>query len=101
MALLRVCTGFDYFHTERDLHLEAGLQIFSIFECSGLTRIEKSAHKQAKSKSGGVWNEKWWEKYNAKGWTEKGAHKYGKLNDQAWWEKWGEQYDGRGAVVKW
>lgn len=64
-------------------------------------RVEKSAHKQAKSRAGGVWNEKWWEKYNARGWTEKGAHKYGRLNDQSWWEKWGEQYDGRGAVVKW
>ena len=42
-----------------------------------------------------------WEKYNAKGWSEKGAHKYGRLNDQGWWEKWGEQYDGRGAVLKW
>ncbi|GAQ80062.1 hypothetical protein KFL_000450180 [Klebsormidium nitens] len=80
---------------------ETWQEVFRQDEWSGLTRIEKSAHKQAKSKSGGVWNEKWWEKYNAKGWTEKGAHKYGKLNDQAWWEKWGEQYDGRGAVVKW
>eukprot|EP00850_Spirogloea_muscicola_P012163 SM000078S22022 [mRNA] locus=s78:52965:60875:+ [translate_table: standard] len=70
-------------------------------EWSGLARIEKSAHKQAKSRLNGVWNEKWWEKYNAKQWTEKGAHKYGRLNDQSWWEKWGEQYDGRGAVVKW
>lgn len=42
-----------------------------------------------------------WEKYNAKGWSEKGAHKYGRLNDQGWWEKWEEQYDGRGAVLKW
>lgn len=42
-----------------------------------------------------------WEKYNARGWSEKGAHKYGRLKDQSWWEKWGEQYDGRGAVVKW
>lgn len=42
-----------------------------------------------------------WEKYDAKGWTEKGAHKYGRLNEQSWWEKWGEHYDGRGSVVKW
>ena len=42
-----------------------------------------------------------WEKYDAKGWTEKGAHKYGKLNEQSWWEKWGEHYDGRGSVLKW
>lgn len=42
-----------------------------------------------------------WEKYDAKGWTEKGAHKYGRLNEQSWWEKWGEHYDGRGSVLKW
>lgn len=70
-------------------------------EWSNLARIEKSAQKQAKSGDAAGWYEKWWEKYNAKGWTEKGAHKYGKLNEQSWWEKWGEQYDGRGAVLKW
>ncbi|KAH7420653.1 hypothetical protein KP509_13G015800 [Ceratopteris richardii] len=71
-------------------------------EWSNLARIEKSAQKQAKSGNGAAgWYEKWWEKYNAKGWTEKGAHKYGKLNEQSWWERWGEQYDGRGAVLKW
>jgi hypothetical protein len=42
-----------------------------------------------------------WEKYDAKGWTEKGAHKYGRLNEQSWWERWGEHYDGRGFVLKW
>ncbi|KVI07726.1 hypothetical protein Ccrd_013913 [Cynara cardunculus var. scolymus] len=45
-----------------------------------------------------------WEKYDAKGWTEKGAHKYGRLNEQSWWEKWGEDYDGRGSAelgTKW
>jgi len=42
-----------------------------------------------------------WEKYDAKGSTEKGAHKYGQLNEQSWWEKWGENYDGRGYVLKW
>eukprot|EP01018_Ginkgo_biloba_P019046 Gb_29335 [translate_table: standard] len=69
---------------------------------SNLARIERSAQKQAKSGSGMAgWYEKWWEKYNAKGWTEKGAHKYGRLNDQSWWEKWGEQYDGSGSVLKW
>lgn len=71
-------------------------------ELSNLARIEKSAQKQAKSGTGSAgWFEKWWEKYNAKGWSEKGAHKYGRLNDQGWWEKWEEQYDGRGAVLKW
>lgn len=101
------------------------------FYCSNLARIERSAQKQAKSGSGTAgWYEKWWvsfdsasyplylllldsscvikckfpcrwEKYDAKGWTEKGAHKYGRLNDQSWWEKWGEHYDGRGFVLKW
>ena len=48
-----------------------------------------------------VFNSVRWEKYDAKGWTEKGAHKYGRLNEQSWWEKWGEHYDGRGSVLKW
>lgn len=88
-------------NAQGDSWWETWQEIFRQDEWSGLARIEKSAHKQAKSRTGGVWNEKWWEKYNAKGWTEKGAHKYGRLNDQSWWEKWGEQYDGRGAVIKW
>ncbi|GJW07141.1 hypothetical protein Tco_1569564 [Tanacetum coccineum] len=33
------------------------------------------------------------EKYDAKGWCEKGAHKYGRLNEQSWWEKWGDNYE--------
>ncbi|MCL7029755.1 hypothetical protein MKW94_030818 [Papaver nudicaule] len=71
-------------------------------EWSNLARIERSAEKQAKSGTENAgWYEKWWEKYDAKGWTEKGAHKYGRLNEQSWWEKWGEHYDGRGSVLKW
>ncbi|KAK4746335.1 hypothetical protein SAY87_012647 [Trapa incisa] len=71
-------------------------------EWSNLARIERSAQKQAKSGyENAGWYEKWWEKYDAKGWTEKGAHKYGRLNEQSWWEKWGEHYDGRGSVLKW
>ncbi|CAL8995447.1 unnamed protein product [Prunus brigantina] len=71
-------------------------------EWSNLARIERSAQKQAKSGTENAgWYEKWWEKYDAKGWTEKGAHKYGRLNEQSWWEKWGEHYDGRGSVLKW
>lgn len=42
-----------------------------------------------------------WEKYDVKGWIEKGVYKYGRLNEQLWWEKWGEYYDGRGFVFKW
>ncbi|KAL0923474.1 hypothetical protein M5K25_007532 [Dendrobium thyrsiflorum] len=67
-------------------------------EWSNLARIERSAQKQAKS---GSENAEWWEKYDAKGWTKKGAYKHGTLNDQSWWEKWGEEYDGRGSVNKW
>ncbi|KAK3038854.1 hypothetical protein RJ639_028576 [Escallonia herrerae] len=71
-------------------------------EWSNLARIERSAQKQAKSGTENAgWYENWWEKYDAKGWTEKGAQKYGRLNEQSWWEKWGEQYDGRGSVLKW
>ncbi|KAL1309242.1 hypothetical protein HN51_051927 [Arachis hypogaea] len=71
-------------------------------EWSNIARIERSAQKQAKSGTENAgWYEKWWEKYDAKGWTEKGAHKYGRLNEQSWWEKWGEHYDGRGSVLKW
>ncbi|XP_042403341.1 protein RNA-directed DNA methylation 3-like isoform X2 [Zingiber officinale] len=67
-----------------------------------IARIERSAQKQAKSGTENAgWYEKWWEKYDAKGWTEKGAHKYGRLNEQSWWEKWGEHFDGRGFVLKW
>ncbi|KAL6584593.1 hypothetical protein OROMI_003882 [Orobanche minor] len=48
-----------------------------------------------------VRNNAGWEKYDAKGWTEKRAHKYGRLNEQSWWEKWGENYDGIGSILKW
>uniref|UniRef100_A0A7N0T005 Uncharacterized protein n=1 Tax=Kalanchoe fedtschenkoi TaxID=63787 RepID=A0A7N0T005_KALFE len=71
-------------------------------EWSNLAKIERTAQKQAKSGTENAgWYEKWWEKYDAKGWTEKGAHKYGRLNEQSWWEKWGEHYDGTGSVLKW
>eukprot|EP00252_Welwitschia_mirabilis_P008922 TRINITY_DN21184_c0_g1_i2.p1 TRINITY_DN21184_c0_g1~~TRINITY_DN21184_c0_g1_i2.p1 ORF type:complete len:505 (-),score=105.81 TRINITY_DN21184_c0_g1_i2:346-1860(-) len=87
---------------EGDSWWETWQEVLRQDDWSNLARIERSAQKQAKSGNGAAgWYEKWWEKYNAKGWTEKGAHKYGRLNDQSWWEKWGEQYDGRGSVVKW
>ncbi|KAG6545765.1 hypothetical protein Mapa_012726 [Marchantia paleacea] len=89
-------------NAQGDTWWETWQEILRQDDWSNLARIEKSAQKQAKSGSGTAgWYEKWWEKYNAKGWSEKGAHKYGRLNDQGWWEKWGEQYDGRGAVLKW
>ncbi|GAB2300441.1 Protein EARLY STARVATION 1, chloroplastic [Dionaea muscipula] len=87
---------------EGDSWWETWQEVLHQDEWSNIARIERNAQKQAKS---GVenagWYEKWWEKYDAKGWTEKGAHKYGRLNEQSWWEKWGENYDGRGSVLKW
>ncbi|GJP54572.1 hypothetical protein CLOM_g13645 [Closterium sp. NIES-68] len=79
---------------------ETWQEVLRTDEWSGIARIERSAHKQAKSRTD-AWTEKWWEKYNERGWTEKGAYKFGRHEGQSWWEKWGEQYDGRGAVLKW
>ncbi|XP_047983891.1 uncharacterized protein LOC125224523 isoform X1 [Salvia hispanica] len=89
-------------NAEGDSWWETWREVLHQDEWSNLARIERSAQKQAKSgteKAG--WYENWWEKYDAKGWTEKGAHKYGRLNEQSWWEKWGEHYDGRGSILKW
>ncbi|KAG9443177.1 hypothetical protein H6P81_019031 [Aristolochia fimbriata] len=89
-------------NAEGDSWWETWQEVLHQDEWSNLARIERSAQKQAKSGTEDAgWYEKWWEKYDAKGWTEKGAHKYGRLNEQSWWEKWGEHYDGRGSVLKW
>ncbi|KAF8377720.1 hypothetical protein HHK36_031104 [Tetracentron sinense] len=89
-------------NAEGDSWWETWQEVLHQDEWSNLAKIERSAQKQAKSGTENAgWYEKWWEKYDAKGWTEKGAHKYGRLNDQSWWEKWGENYDGRGSVLKW
>ncbi|KAF8410324.1 hypothetical protein HHK36_002851 [Tetracentron sinense] len=89
-------------NAEGDLWWETWQEVLHQDEWSNLAKIERSAQKQAKSGTENAgWYEKWWEKYDAKGFTEKGAHKYGKLNEQSWWEKWGEHYDGRGSVLKW
>lgn len=89
-------------NSEGDSWWETWREVLYQDEWSNLARIERSAQKQAKSGTENAgWYENWWEKYDAKGWTEKGAHKYGRLNDQSWWEKWGEHYDGRGSVLKW
>ncbi|XP_058090700.1 protein EARLY STARVATION 1, chloroplastic [Magnolia sinica] len=89
-------------NAEGDSWWETWQEVLHQDEWSNLARIERSAQKQAKSGNENAgWYEKWWEKYDAKGWTEKGAHKYGRLNEQSWWEKWGEHYDGRGSVLKW
>ncbi|KAF9622249.1 hypothetical protein IFM89_030291 [Coptis chinensis] len=89
-------------NAEGDSWWETWKEVLHQDEWSNLASIERSAEKQAKSGTENAgWYEKWWEKYDAKGWTEKGAHKYGRLNEQSWWEKWGEHYDGRGSVLKW
>ncbi|CAN4094069.1 unnamed protein product [Withania somnifera] len=89
-------------NVEGDAWWETWREVLHQDEWSNLARIERSAQKQAKSGTENAgWYENWWEKYDAKGWTEKGAHKYGRLNEQSWWEKWGEHYDGRGSVLKW
>ncbi|XP_071732016.1 protein EARLY STARVATION 1, chloroplastic-like isoform X2 [Rutidosis leptorrhynchoides] len=89
-------------NAEGDSWWETWREVLHQDEWSNLARIERSAQKQAKSGTENAgWYENWWEKYDAKGWTEKGAHKYGRLNEQSWWEKWGENYDGRGSVLKW
>ncbi|XP_076930520.1 protein EARLY STARVATION 1, chloroplastic-like [Bidens hawaiensis] len=89
-------------NSEGDSWWETWREVLYQDEWSNLARIERSATKQAKSGTENAgWYENWWEKYDAKGWTEKGAHKYGRLNEQSWWEKWGEHYDGRGSVLKW
>ncbi|XP_015884176.1 protein EARLY STARVATION 1, chloroplastic [Ziziphus jujuba] len=88
-------------NAEGDSWWETWQEVLHQDEWSNIARIERSAQKQAKSGTENAgWYEKWWEKYDAKGWTEKGAHKYGRLNEQSWWEKWGEHYDG-GSVIKW
>ncbi|KAH9618216.1 hypothetical protein KSS87_002640 [Heliosperma pusillum] len=89
-------------NAEGDSWWETWQEMLHQDEWSNIARIERSAQKQAKSGTENAgWHEKWWEKYDAKGRTEKGAHKYGRLNEQSWWEKWGEHYDGRGSVLKW
>ncbi|KAJ4962486.1 hypothetical protein NE237_022425 [Protea cynaroides] len=89
-------------NAEGDSWWETWQEVLHQDEWSNLARIERSAQKQATSGTENAgWYEKWWEKYDAKGWTEKGAHKYGRLNEQSWWEKWGEHYDGKGSVLKW
>ncbi|KAH7840319.1 hypothetical protein Vadar_015529 [Vaccinium darrowii] len=68
--------------------MNGGFDFINFVSTFNLARIERSAQKQAKSSAENAgWYEKWWEKYDAKGWTEKGARKYGRLDEQSWWEK--------------
>ena len=67
-------------------------------------RIERSADKWARDATGKEWHEKWWEKFEASGASERSVEKSGRQGIQAWWEKWGEQTDeaGPGAeTIKW
>lgn len=89
-------------NAEGDSWWETWQEVLYQDEWSNLARIERSAKKQAKSGTENAgWSETWWEMYDAKGSTEKGAYKCGRLDEQSWWEKWGENYDGRGYVLKW
>ena len=67
-------------------------------------RIERSADKWARDATGKEWHEKWWEKYEACGSSERSVEKSGRQGIQAWWEKWGEQTDATGPgaeSIKW
>ena len=54
-------------------------------------RIERGADKWARDKTGKEWHEKWWEKFERTGASERSVEKSGRQGIQAWWEKWGEQ----------
>lgn len=43
---------------------------------NGLLNIEKTADKWGKNGKNEEWQEKWWERYDASGFTEKCAHKW-------------------------
>jgi hypothetical protein len=71
-------------------------------ESSGVAHIERSADKWARDPAGREWHEKWWERYNAAGYVERGVEKNGRHGSQAWWEKWGEQQESFGGdSIKW
>lgn len=89
------------FNEEGDTWWETWKEVFRQDEFSGVAHIERSADKWARDSSQKEWHEKWWERYNAKGYVERGVEKSGRHARQAWWEKWGEQYDGQGETLKW
>jgi hypothetical protein len=81
---------------------ETWKEVYRKDEFSGVAHIERSADKWARDPTGSEWHEKWWERYNATGYVERGVEKSGRHGQQAWWEKWGEQHDGSGGdSLKW
>ncbi|KAM7257781.1 hypothetical protein ACFE04_013522 [Oxalis oulophora] len=81
----------------------------SMWQESGLLHMEKTADKWGMNGQGDEWQEKWWEKYDASGKTEKSAHKWCSIDPytpleaghaHVWHERWGEQYDGHGGSIK-
>ncbi|KAH9693759.1 Inactive purple acid phosphatase-like protein [Citrus sinensis] len=81
-------------NAEGDSWWETWQEVLHQDEWSNLARIERSAQKQAKSGTENAgWYEKWWEKYDAKGWTEKGAHKTDKWAETELGTKWGDKWE--------
>ncbi|XP_039070048.1 uncharacterized protein LOC120216789 [Hibiscus syriacus] len=90
-------------NAEGDSWWETWKEVLHQDEWSNLARIE-SAQKQAKSGSENAgWYEKWWEKYDAKGWTEKGHIRQingRRLRGTKWGDKWEEKFFAGLAHVK-
>ena len=85
-----------------DTWWETWKEVYRKDEFSSVAHIERSADKWARDPSGREWHEKWWERYNATGYVERGVEKSGRHGAQAWWEKWGEQVDSNGGdSIKW
>ncbi|KAL7244693.1 hypothetical protein ACSBR2_000126 [Camellia fascicularis] len=85
-------------NAEGDLCWETWQEVLHQDESNNLARIERSAQKQAKS---GTENAGWWEKYDAEGWTEKGAHtnKWAETElATEWGDKWEKFFAGIGLL---
>ncbi|CAN6439574.1 unnamed protein product [Victoria cruziana] len=81
----------------------------SMWQENGLLNIEKTADKWGKNGKNEEWQEKWWERYDASGFTEKCAHKWCCIDPfkpleaghaHVWHERWGEKYNGKGSSMK-
>jgi len=95
--------GFEKsgFNENGETWWETWREVYCRDDFTGVEHIERSADKWARDATSKEWQEKWWERYYAKGAVERGVEKSGREVRQAWWEKWGEQYDGEGATLKW
>lgn len=84
-----------------DTWWETWKEVFWHDDVNNISFIEKSADKWARDGTAREWNERWSDKCNSTGWTEKGAIKTGRNGPQSWTERWGEVYDGLGGWKKW